>query len=50
MRLRGHFGLSQRVKAHISSVAAFKGVINARINTDHLGQCTAAGAREGELW
>lgn len=45
MTLQGHFGLSQRVKAHISSVAAFKGLINVKLNADHSGQSAVAGVR-----
>lgn len=43
MTLQGHFGLSQRVKAHISSVAAFKGLINVKLNAEHSGQSAVAG-------
>lgn len=46
MTLQGHFGLSQCVKAHISRVAAFKELINAKLSA---GQSTVSGARVTEV-
>lgn len=49
MTLQGHFGLSQRVKAPISRVAAFKELINAKLSTDHSGESTVSGAGVTEV-